>query len=182
MPLIYSASLPLVLILPIALSLYRRTVREWIVALAGLLLPLLLASASWNAAGCGWVFVIDSLRGAFTVHSGVWAAFGEVGIDGYAYAGLSAIMLLLSMGAMISGLHKASVRVRKIYIHFICLMVFSMATLAMPSANISSLALIAVPAAIVLTVFFVRVRGWIALTAYVVLTALVIILNSMPLF
>ena len=184
MPLIYSTSLPLVLILPFALSLYRRTAREWIVAIVGLGLPLLLASAGWAAAGYGWGFIAGSLAEAFVTPAGVGvaAALKEVGIAAYIYVVLALGIVLLSIAAIISGSHKAGVRARKIYVHFTCLTLLSAATFFIPSGTIVSIGLIAVSAALLSTAFFIRFRGLFALIAYIALIVLVVSMNGIPVF
>jgi hypothetical protein len=183
LPLIYSASLPLVIILPMTLSLYRRTAREWIVAIAGLGMPLLLASAGWAAAGYGWGFTVEELAGAFAAPAGtgVAAALRDAGIGACVYAGATACLLLLSVVAVIAGARKMGVRPRKIYVHFICLALLSAATFFVPSGTVVSAGLIAVPFALISTAFFVKFRGVSALAAYLALLALVIAINGIPL-
>ncbi len=183
MPLIYSPSLLLVLILPVALSLYRRTPREWIVAVAGLVLPLLLASAGWYAAGYGWGFVASSLAEAFVMPTGIGVvvALNEIGVMAYVYVGLALSILFLSMAAVIAGANKMGVRARKIYVHSICLTLLSGATFFLPSGTIVSIGLIAVPAALISTAFFIRFRGWPALAVYLLLLAMAVAMNVIPL-
>lgn len=183
MPLLYSASLPLVLILPVTLSLYRRTAREWIVALVGLCTPLLIVSAGWVAAGYEWEFVAGELGAALAVPSGteIIDTVKEIGIAAYIYAGLTAGLLLFSIAAVMGGLHKTVTRPRKIYVHFICLTLLSAATFFIPSGNVLSLELFAVPAALFATVFFIWVRGAAGLALYLTLIGLVVAMNTMPL-
>ena len=51
LPMLYAPALPLVLIVPVTLVLYRRTLREAVVAAAGLLLPFFICSVVWWGLG-----------------------------------------------------------------------------------------------------------------------------------
>lgn len=63
MPLVYAPALPLLLLLPLAVLLFRRTFREVVVATAGLLLPIFTACyVSWGSGA------------EFTVHWSQWGS------------------------------------------------------------------------------------------------------------
>lgn len=70
LPLIYAPSAGLLLLIPLVVVLFRRTLRETIVALAGVLLPLFLFSFVYWAAGGGFDEPARQIAAAITTDSG----------------------------------------------------------------------------------------------------------------
>lgn len=79
LPMLYAPALPLVLIVPVTLVLYRRTLREAVVAAAGLLLPFFICSVVWWGLGDSFGLMGHELLAGTTLgeDTALPALFGE---------------------------------------------------------------------------------------------------------
>lgn len=170
LPLVYAPATPLVLILPLAILLFERTFRELVVALTGVLLPILTACyISW---GTGGQFQAPILALAKTVVSGtpLWIFTGIplpslVMLCGIAALALTAFFFFLS------DIYAAGTKPRFILIFNIGILTMVLALLCSPSVTPEIFALLAVPSALLFPVFFVRIHRRIALPIYLILVA-----------
>lgn len=170
----------LLAIVPVTLILYRRTAREAIAALAGILVPWLLCSVIWWGAGETLGYVSRQLWTGMTapgsspsLASAIRGA--DTGIK--AFLALCAALCLYSVVIVISRLGSLRTRARKIYIHFLWLLPLCTWLLFAPGGNSVSAALFAVPACVMTTAFFIRYRGWLPLLLYILLVLSVTYLN-----
>jgi len=174
LPLLGPAALPLWLLLPIAVFLFRRTVREAVVAFFGLGLPLFLFSyVRWGTGaefGGPWAAVTGRCAAGLR-----WPEFALPDtLCGYVPLLLAGGYLLLSCGAVLLHLqifYSQPRKVRAILVYFACCAVVSISTLFFSAAPSQAAALCAVPVSVLLPVLFVRSRHLLASVIYLLLLA-----------
>lgn len=170
LPLVYAPATPLALILPLAILLFRRTFREAVVAMAGLLLPMLTACyVSWGAGG------------EFTtpVEAMTCAVFSGAALRLFSEIPLPSLIMLCAIGALaltalfffLADIYAAGTKPRYILIFNIGILAMILALLFTPAATPAIFTLLAVPAALLFPVFFVRIHRGVALAIYLVLLA-----------
>ena len=179
---LYAPALPLVLIVPVTLVLYRRTLREAVVAAAGLLLPFFICSVVWWGLGDSFGLMGHELLAGTTLgeDTALPALFGEKGVWSKVYIGLFAALTLCSAIIILRTLPSLRTRAKKIHIHFLWLLLLCLISLLLPGSTIASLGVLAVPCCVTVSAFFIRYRGWLPLAIYTVLTALMLYINLFP--
>ena len=143
LPFISTAALPLLLILPPAVLLFRRTLREAVVAVAGVLLP------------------------AFTICYINWGAGGEF----LTLLGGIFVLDLLALLFFLSDIYAVGTKSRTILIYNISVLVLTAAVLCGPAATPGAAAFAALPSAVLLPFMFVRIHRGVALLLYLLLLA-----------
>lgn len=172
--LVSPAALPLLLLLPFAVVLFRRTVREWLVALAGLLLPLLaVCYINWGAGGSFLAPLATQVR--IFVSGSPLSLFTAMPVPALVLLAGVTLLTLLAMLFFLSDIYAAGTKPRFILIFNIGVFLLTGSLLCTPAASPSLFALTAVPAAILLPVLFVRIHRTIALPAYLILLAAVLV-------
>ena len=165
-----TAALPLLLILPPAVLLFRRTLREAVVAVAGVLLPAFtICYINWGAGG---EFLTPLM------------ALGDPFITGKPFALLSAVPLrnlvllggifvldLLALLFFLSDIYAVGTKSRTILIYNISVLVLTAAVLCGPAATPGAAAFAALPSAVLLPFMFVRIHRGVALLLYLLLLA-----------
>lgn len=185
LPMISSAATPLLLTLPVALFLYRRTAREAIVALAGVLLPLLFCSVIWWGMGHAWNHILTQWGLGLAA-----ARFGFFLPEPTVPATATLVMLcacglllLLALLRLVRTLPALRPRPRSIYLHMLWLLLCSLTTLFFcPDHATLAYAVSAVPATVIACACFAfhgRRYALIAYTVFIVVTAIVF---ATPLF
>ncbi|WP_279004096.1 hypothetical protein [Alistipes finegoldii] len=170
LPLVYAPATPLVLILPLAILLFRRTFREVVVAAAGLILPVLTASyVSW---GAGDEFTAPVMTLADALVSGVplWI-FKGLPLPSLVMLCVIAALALTALLFFLSDIYAAGTKPRFILIFNTGILAMTLALLCTPSVTPEAFTLTAVPAALLFPVFFVRIDRRIALPVYLILLA-----------
>ena len=166
--LIVPAALPFVLILPLAVALFRRTLRETVVAIAGLLLPILtFCYLNWGAGGD---FIDPLLRGYGLITTGDPLAT-VLAIPGRKLFLLGGILLLdlTALFYFLSDIYAVGTRSRAIFIFFTCLLILNIPAACNPAANPAITQLTAIPSAVLLPFLFVRIHRTLSLTVYILL-------------
>ena len=166
--LIVPAALPFVLILPLAVALFRRTLRETVVAIAGLLLPILtFCYLNWGAGGD---FIDPLLRGYGLITTGDPLAT-VLAIPGRELFLLGGILLLdlTALFYFLSDIYAVGTRSRAIFIFFTCLLLLNIPAACNPAANPAITQLTAIPSAVLLPFLFVRIHRTLSLTVYILL-------------
>lgn len=183
LPMIYATSVVLVLIIPITLVLYQRTPREWIAAAAGLFLPFLICSIGWWAIGESFEFVSNSLiKNVFSESfMSVREVFLTSDLPVKIYICVYAALAFYSIFVIFRRITGMRTRARKIYLHFIWLLLLCIIMTFLPSSNIISLGLLAVPGSVVVSAFFIKYKGWVPVLVYILLLGLVFWINLAPL-
>lgn len=169
-------ALPIVLMLPVALWQFRRTTRESIVALCGLLIPIAaLCYLNWALGGTFSAPAIDLYQRATT---GDWLV-APLAMEHNSQIGIG-LLLLFSLPAFLLfslNSYTLSNRSRHTLLFVSKVLPLTALTLLMPAANESLIALIAVPATLLLPVLFIRTRRPIANTLFAFLVAAIIALR-----
>lgn len=170
LPLVYAPATPLVLILPLAILLFKRTFREAVVAAAGLILPLLTACyVSW---GMSDEFTAPVMTLADALVSGVplWI-FKDLPLPSLVMLCVIAVLALTALLFFLSDIYAAGTKPRFILIFNTGILAMTLALLCTPSVTPEAFTLTAVPAALLFPVFFVRIDRRIALPVYLILLA-----------
>lgn len=165
---LYIQALPLLLLLPFTVLLFRRTLRETIVALTGLLLPLLLLCyANWGAGG---IFTAPLVQLGRDFITGVpLHLFISLPISTLALLGAIFLLTLFAVIFFLTHIYSAGSKPRFIILYNIGVLLLTLPLGCGPAATTGSFALLAIPAAILLPVFFVRIRRSIGLVIYLLL-------------
>ena len=170
LPLVYAPATPLVLILPLAILLFKRTFREAVVAAAGLILPLL--TACYDSWGMGDEFTAPVMTLADALVSGVplWI-FKGLPLPSLVMLCVIAALALTALLFFLSDIYAAGTKPRFILIFNTGILAMTLALLCTPSVTPEAFTLTAVPAALLFPVFFVRIDRRIALPVYLILLA-----------
>lgn len=170
LPLVAPAALPLVLLLPLAVLLFRRTLREAGVALAGLLLPLLaFCYVNW-AAGGEFLALFPPAWRAFTEGSPLCAA-SAIPLTHLIYLGGVLLLDLLALLCFLADIYAAGTKPRAILILQICLLGLCFPALINPAATPAIILLAAVPSCLLLPFLLVRIHRIPASLLYLLLLA-----------
>lgn len=168
--LVWSHTAVYVLLLPFALAVFKRSGREWIVAWAGMLLPLAICSYVEWGAGRPFLGPVsrlwDGVRGTLvgpgldlsTVRLALWVFWGMC----LTVTVLSLVTLWRRSGTMRTRAYKSSV-------YFLWILFFSLLPLAAPGRAMTDFVLPAAPLAVVLPAYFNRRSGWIPDAVYLLL-------------
>lgn len=159
------AALPLVALLPLAVALFHRTLRETVVALTGLLLPILaFGYINWGAGGqflAPYEFIIE----AFTKGSALDAA-RAIPIPNLVVLGAALLLDLLALFYFLADSYAAGNKPRAIFIFLTFLLLLLVASLLNPVAEPAGILLFAVPTALIIPFLFVRIHRFPALVLY----------------
>lgn len=160
---------PLLLLLPLAVVHFHRTVRETIVACAGLLLaPLTLCYVDW---GLGHPFFAPlQALGAQIVDSGAcFTFFEQIPFLSRLLTGALLLCLVIGLGFLVSSRLSVNSKPRIILYYNLEVLLLTASVLCLPDASLPLFALAAVPGAVLLPVFFVCAYRSVVRTIYAVL-------------
>lgn len=168
LPLVYVPALPLLLLLPLALVLFRRTLREVAVSLAGVLLPVLtLCYAGW---GAGDAFQLPFLKLGNAFMAGIpLQVFRSMTLSTLIMSAGIVVLDLAALFFFLSDIYAAGTKSRFVLIYIIGMLLLTLAVLFTPAATAGAFALFAVPSAVLLPVLFVRIHRGLALPLYLIL-------------
>ncbi len=163
-------SLPLLLMLPLAVFHFHRTFRELVVALAGLLLPLFtLCYVDW---GAGNLFYAPVLAlGEELVAGRFFRLVLELALPLQVLGGALLLFSILALHSFYSDVYAVSTKSRRILAYHIEIFLLVLGIACLPDAPTAVFALWAVPAAVLIPVFFVRTHPGVAQPIYAALLA-----------
>ncbi len=155
MLLVHPASMPLLVLFPVALFVFNRTLREAVAASAGLLFPIAFCSyLNWG------------MRGDFTAPLWqIWQQFATGTIGGFLTRFILpdtpvqivlALLTLLSIALVVNLLYSVGTKPRYILLYAICATIVGMMLCLSPSADAPTVAFVAIPASLIITGFLVR--------------------------
>lgn len=174
LPMLYAPAVTLLLMMPLAVMLFKRSAREAIVAVAGLIFaPLAVCYINWGAGGQFLQPVAQSIE-ALTLVSG-YRFFGAVGAGA---AVMSCVLLAMVLGAAFissANVYSMNSRARFITLYNLCAFAVAVSTLALPSSTASAFGLIAVPTAVAIPAMLMQIRSQAANAIYGVLVILFIL-------
>ncbi len=168
-PLLYLPATPLLLLLPAAVILFKRTLRELAVALAGMVLPLLTACyLSWTSGG-QFAEPLLGIAATFTVdnNANIWSMPWPALLPG-------AIMLLLDVAGAITYLnsvYSVGFKARGILALAGCMLLLVTGIALLPCSGPTALLLLAVPTALLTPFLLMRMHRALSLPLYMLLLA-----------
>lgn len=163
------AALPLIALLPLAIILFHRTLRETVVALAGLLLPILaFGYVNWGAGG-DFTAPFELAAEAFMNGSALEAA-RAIPIPNLILLGALVLLDLLALFYFLADSYAAGNKPRAIFIFQIFLLILLIPTLLNPVSTPGEILLLAVPSAILIPFLLVRIHRLPTLVLYLLLT------------
>lgn len=180
-PLLYAPGIVLLALIPTLMTLYRRSGREFVVSIAGALLPF---------AGA-WFILWASGEETWTLFTELWrclsvrgAALYPAGIQVMAAACGLMILALVAMGiAWYLGNRKGMrTRQRKVMAHISLTFALLAASFAAPGSSLSGLPLISVPAAMAIPYAFSGRQAVVSSVIYLLITGTVFAINLFALF
>lgn len=164
------ATLPLTILLPVAIVRFHRTLREAVVALAGLLLPLLaFGYVNWGAGGellAPWRLAVEALTNGSALE-----AVQSLGTEKLAVLGAILLLDLTAVVFFLSDSYAAGNKPRAIFSFEITALVLLVPTLLNPVATPDTILLFAVPSAVLIPFLVVRIHHLAALIIYALLVA-----------
>ena len=170
LPFVSTAALPLLLILPPAVLLFRRTLREAVVAVAGVLLPAFtICYINWGAGG-DFLTPLMALGDPF-ITGKPFALRSAVPLRNLVLLGGIFVLDLLALLFFLSDIYAVGTKSRTILIYNISVLVLTAAVLCGPAATPGAAAFAALPSAVLLPFMFVRIHRGIALLLYLLLLA-----------
>ena len=173
-PLLYAPGAGLLLLIPLVVLLFRRTLREVAVAVAGLLLPALtLCYVNW-AAGGEFLAPVAEPGSAFIAGTPL-SLFLSTPVHNLVLPGAVFLLDLTALLFFLSDIHALGTKPRLIFIFNISVLLLTAAALCGPAATPATVALAAVPSAVLLPFMFVRIHRAIALPLYLLLLASAVI-------
>lgn len=163
-------TLPLLLLLPLAVLHFHRTTREWIIAIVGLLLPAaILCYVNW---GAGNPFHAPLLAIGDGVLEGRWFRLpDDMSFGTQVFAGAAGLCLIFALQLFYSDLYAVSSKSRTILVYHIEVLLLVVLVACLPGVSTGVFALLAIPLAVLLPLFFVRSHPAVAQTIYAALLA-----------
>ncbi|MCD8073087.1 MAG: hypothetical protein LUE10_07985, partial [Alistipes sp.] len=172
-PLVEPQNAIYILLIPLAMAIFRRGGRETLVALLASLLPALVAAYIWWACGHSFTGIFVQVWHEFTagvaqlaagepygLSAGVAAmASTPAGIARLAGISLICFTLLLSVAGFFSASSDMRTRAYKIHQFALWFLLLAAISLALPSRGCGNFPVAAIPAAILAPSFFVRHRS-----------------------
>lgn len=170
LPLVYPPGAPLLLLLPLAVLIFHRTLREIAVAIAGASLPLLIACyLNW---GIGGEFAAPAVTLAEIVLSGDFLQlFSSIPLPALVMLGALGMLLLGAFFLFLNDIYATGTKPRFILFYNIGILVLALGLLCCPATTPEAFALLAIPAGLLLPVLFVRIHRLIALCIYLLFLA-----------
>lgn len=173
LPLVAPAALPLLLLLPLAVQLFRRTLRELTVALAGVLLPLfVLCYINWGAGGDFAAPLL--LLGRLLTCGPLPTPEALLPLPKLLFAGAAIVLGLLSTLFVFADRYAVGTKPRFILLFACITLILACGSLCSPAATAETVTLLAVPVTLLLPFLFVRVRRPIATPLYAALLAVAV--------
>lgn len=170
LPAVYPPGLMLTSGLLIAAILFKRTLREVAVAVAGFVLPALtICYISWGAGG-GFSDPLVALLDSFNVNAPLDFIL-SLPTTTIVLLGVVVVSDILAIMLFISNMYAVSNQSRYIIIFNICMLVLTAISLCSPAATYGVFAILAVPSAILLPMLFIRIDRTIALLVYLLFFA-----------
>lgn len=169
-PLVAPTLLPMVALLPMAIILFHRTLREAVVAIAGVLLPLFVfCYVNWGAGGA-FTSPLTLAWEAFT-HGSAFDAVRTIPMRQLVTLGVIVLLDLGAVACFVGDIYAVGTKPRAILIFAISLLVLFVPAALNPAASIAHLNLVAIPSAILLPFLLVRIHRIPASILYLMLIA-----------
>jgi hypothetical protein len=167
-PLVFAPAVIFMLLIPLACIIFMRSWRETLVALFGMLLPILMCAYVLWAIGEGFTEIFVSMRDILLAP---YTSFKvtAVNIPLLAYAGLCLLLALVSVVSFILKQGEMRTRAYKIYVYMAYFLLIALLGLVFTCHSADMLMLAAAPLSVVVTGFFSRFKGWLPTLLYILL-------------
>ncbi len=165
LPLLYAPALLLVVLLPLTALLFKRTIRELIVAAGGVLLPVSAFCYLHWAFGGGLTEPVEQLFDALTAGSGLHL-LGRAPIVSILQLVVLLSAVLCALFYFLNDLYASSSKARAILTVVAWLFLLCCSAFLLPGTTVELFPLLAVPAALLLPFLFVRLRTSFANSLY----------------
>ena len=168
--LVEPTTVPLLLAVPMAVTHFRRTTLETIVAVSGLLFPIaLLCYLNWALGGTLFAPLVALYR-AFMAGEWLQAVYTSTLFE-QGFAGALLLLVLLATVLFLTNSYNINIKARHILLFTSRLFWLLPAIFLLPAASPVLLAVIITPATLILPVLFVRIHQPLAQTLYLLLLA-----------
>ncbi len=176
--LLYAPALVMLALAPTAMFILRATLREWIVTVFGLLLPISLVAYIYWLGGADFTYVYSCVAQGFVSHSHL-LDFRILLLFRTVIVALALLLSLISIAWFKSNnAFKARARLQIIA----STVIISLLTLLAPSASLLSFALVAPAVAILASFTMVHLRGRVANVLYFIFLTLLVLAMFTPLY
>ncbi|WP_300748928.1 hypothetical protein [uncultured Alistipes sp.] len=170
-PLLYAPGIGLWLLIPIVIRLFRRTLRESIVAIAGLLLPLFFAGFIYWAVEDDFTAPYHRITEALSAPCGS-LFFGENTLPILTAWGLILFLLFCAAALLLFNVYQLRTKPRNILLYNLCLFCITVGIYFFPGSTAITPALAAPAIATLLPVVLTRINGIAASIFYLVILLL----------
>lgn len=168
--LVIPSALPLLLLLPLAVVMFRRTLREAVVAVAGFAAaPLALCYVNWGMGGnfaAPLAYILDTFLAGAPL--GLFTALPPTR---WMLPGAFLLLDLAAVYCLLTDLYAVGTKARFILLFDVCALLLSAALLCGPAATPALIALAALPSALLLPFLFVRIHRTASTAVYLLLLA-----------
>lgn len=155
LPLIVAPTALLYVVLPIIILTVRSTWRDWVVAVASLLFPLL-SVCYWNwCAGNGFLTMAEQIYDSMLTAS-EFNFYSTLNVAGIALLSVFIVMALCAITLIISDKYSIKIKSRAVMRFNAFMLLATLSMFFLPSASATLFALIAVPASLLIPIIFVR--------------------------
>lgn len=170
LPLVAPSLLPMVALLPLAVILFHRTLRETVAALAGLLLPVFVfCYVNWGAGG-DFTAPLTLAWKAFTQGSALEAA-RTIPLRPLVTLGAVVVLDVVALIYFLTDIYAVGTKPRAILIFTACLLALFIPVMMNPASTAAAINLTAIPSAILLPVLLVRIHRIPASILYLLILA-----------
>lgn len=168
-PLVYAPGTPLLLLVPIVVLLFRRTLREAVVALTGMLLPLFFTCFIRWAVGGTFDEPVRQIFDAMTLPSG-YRFFGGSTLFSFIACGLILFLTICAAASFLFDMYALRTKPRNILFYNFYMLCIVIGIYFVPGSTSVSPTLAAPAAAILVPVALTKLNGSVASILYTVLT------------
>lgn len=170
LPLVAPGMLPTVILLPTAVILFHRTLREAVVAIAGIILPIFtFCYVNWGAGG-DFTTPLTLAWEAFT-HGSALDAVRTIPMRQLVTLGIIVLLDLAAILYFVSDIYAVGTKPRAILVLTTCLLGLFIPAVLNPATSTAIINLVAVPSAILLPFLFVRIHRIPASILYLIVLA-----------
>lgn len=166
-PYVYAPGCVLLLLIPAAMVLYKRSLREWIVALCGVAFSsAAVVTAVWFGGGSAGDVVDSLLLDLLAAHETSLMPHAD-DITYMAILAIFAVILLLSLFSFLGSVRGMRTKPYKISIFFMLQWLLCTASLLLPGSDATFYSLLAIPCCVIIPNLFIRYSGTASVLLYI---------------
>lgn len=181
-PLFCFETLLLLVAMITAMIIFKRTVRETVVAFAGFMFPLL--TYSYVYWGMGYSFSHIAVWGWQSVEwlGNYGVIVGNIEVVHLVFISILILVGFLSIAAFVINARNMRNRAYRIFIYFLWLLLLCAMLFAMPFRSSTGYSLVAIALSVIIPYYFVRYHNYFSTTLYTLLMLSIIAANTLPFF